>query len=63
VEAKTKYRVRDGFALHPQDGSEPLLGGTVVELTSAEAVIYAVQIELVGQVKAKTAKVSTDAAD
>lgn len=71
AETKTKYRVREGFALHPEDGSEPLEGGAEVELTDAEAEFYAAQIELADPVKikaalaaeAKAAKVRADAAD
>lgn len=42
----TLYRVRDGFCLHPVNGSEPLDGGTEVRLTDEEAAFYGHQIEL-----------------
>lgn len=69
--ATTKYRVRDGFFLHPRDGGEALEGGTELELTDEEAEFHAAQIELADPAKikaalaaeAKAAKAIADAAD
>lgn len=56
AEAKSKYRVRDHFALHFVDGSDPVEGGEIVELTDEEAEFYAAQIEPVDTAKKKVAK-------
>jgi len=44
--ATTLYRVREGFTLHPRDGSEPLEAGTEVRFTDEDAAYFAHQIEL-----------------
>lgn len=51
----TKYRVRDGFTLHPVPEGDPLEGGTELDLTDEEAAFYAAQIELADPVKIKAA--------
>jgi hypothetical protein len=62
AETKAKYRVREGFTLHPYPEGEPVEAGTVLELTDEEALRHAVQIELVPITKAKAAKATSDAA-
>ncbi len=55
ADAKTKYRVRDGFTLHPYPEGEPVEAGTELELTAEEAEFYATQIELADPAKIKAA--------
>jgi hypothetical protein len=54
-EGTKKYRVREGFVLHPVDGREPIEGPAEVNLTEAEAVLYAAQIELADPAMIKAA--------
>lgn len=48
---KSRYKVRDHFVVHFDDGRDPVEGGEIVELTEDEAERFTVQVEPVGKPK------------
>lgn len=60
-EPTTKFKVRDGFVVHFADGRDPVEGPAEVDLTEAEAVKFAVQVEEIAAEDPKAKKAAAGA--